>query len=312
MLKLPVDRKAELMFRDDLVIKYIDESLKWFRNCFDEALTKEVEQLKKRVREKWNAGIYFPESTKQGVTDFWRVTCEPYRGVEDARIMGTFIGKDREDGIELIFASFEHNSLIHCPPHKIPILIDPTILTLKNDKMVKKAVWDIVKAEIGKQNKTIKGRDFAVPIEEPESLAVILRCHSETFEKYLRWYDLKKAGLSFRLIALIQFRSKPEDREQNFEEHIKRKKKLKIREPIKGESTIGKGFGIIYRAIFRTPAPTQEDDIPTSGKYNCPDHGERCSDYIDCAYREHWLADFDNKNKMPPLQEKLSISKPFE
>ena len=69
--ELPVVRKAELMFRDDLVKNYIEKSLQWFKNCFDAALTNEVEQLKKQVREKWNAGIYFPESTKQGVTDWW-------------------------------------------------------------------------------------------------------------------------------------------------------------------------------------------------------------------------------------------------
>ena len=124
---------------------------------------------------------------------------------------GTFIHKISEDGLKVIFASFHDNGLVHCEPHKIPIIIDPTILTLHDGETVKEEVWEIVKAEIGKHKKTIKGRDFAVPAKEPEELAPVLRCKDETFEKYLRWYDLKMAGLSFRSIAMREFHFKPED-----------------------------------------------------------------------------------------------------
>jgi hypothetical protein len=111
---------------------------------------------------------------------------------------------------------------------------------------------------------------------------------------------------------LIQFRSKPEDREQKFREHIGRKEKFRNVGPEKGESTIREGFNIIYRAINRESAPTQEDLIPTSGKYNCPDHGRGCPE--GCAYLDHWYTDFNNKNKMPSLKDWLPGSRfePFE
>lgn len=213
---------------------------------------------------------------------------------------GTYITKVFEDGLgPMTYASFDDNNLIHCPSHKIPIIIDPTILTLKDENLIKEAVWDIVKLEIGKNNRTIKGRDFAIPAKEPEELAPILRCKPKTFEKYLHWYDLKEAGLSFRLIALIEFRSKPEERDQKFEAAINKKKKFKPGLPVKGESTIREGYNKIYRAIKRESAPTQEDQIPTSGKYNCPDHGRDCPE--DCAYLQWWYSDFNNKNKIPAL-----------
>jgi hypothetical protein len=298
-IELPVGRKYPLMIRDDLAHKLEEKYKQWRKNCFDEILTKEMEQLTKDVRKKWNTGIYWPETTRQGVTDYWLPTTPAYAAVEDARVGGTLILNG-----EIIFASFKDNGLIKCPPHKIPIIIDPTILTHHDAQTIKEAVWNIVKAEIGKQNKTIQGRACAVPAEEPEELAVVLRCKPETFAKYLRWYDHKEAGLPFRLIALIEFHSKPEDRGQKFEEHIKRKKKPKIGKPVKGESTIREGFNKIYRAINRKSAPTQEDDIPTSGEYNCPEHGGSCDD-PDCAYLKRWLADFNKKNKMLYLEERL-------
>jgi hypothetical protein len=301
--ELPVGRKYPLMIRDDLVQNLVEKHKQWRKNCFDETLTQEVEQLKKQVKDKWNARLYWPEPTLQGVTDLWVIVCEPYKAVKDAKGESTLrIDKNGE----ITLASSKENGLIDCPPQKIPIIIDPTILTLHSAQTVKEEVWKIVKAEIEKRKNTTKGRDFAVPAKEPEALAAVFRCHSETFEKYLRWYDLKKAGLTFRLIGLIEFRSKPEEREQKFEEQIRRKEKFKNLGPIEGESTIRAGYNIIHRAIFRTPAPTQEDLILTSGKYNCPEHGESCSDYQDCAYREHWLADFDNRNKMPSLIARLS------
>jgi hypothetical protein len=324
MLRLPVHRKRELMLRDPFVIQYLDTSFQCFEEPLNRALIEKWYQLTKEVEEKWSANIYFPESTKQGVTDWFRVESKPYKAVVDARWGATYILKSGEKGFESIMASFQDNSLIYCEPHKIPIIIDPTILTLRDEKKVKDAVWDIVTPEIGKHKKTIRGRDFAVPPKEPEELAAVLRCKSETFEKYLRWYDLKMEGgrgLSFTLIALIEFHSKPGDREQKFEDQIHRRKKPKIGKRVKGESTIREGFNIIFRAIFRTPAPVQEDDIPTLETYNCPDHGDSCND-PDCAYLKCWLADFDIKNKMPyskeqPTDPKIldlrpSSSEPFE
>jgi hypothetical protein len=204
-IKLP-DRNYLLMQRDPLVDEYVEKWKQWRENCFDETLTKEVGQLEKKVGEKWNARIYWPETTKQGMGDLWLITSLPYEGVRDARDCARneehlFI----DDNCKIISLKFK--GLVSCRPHEIPIIIDPSILTRKDAKAVKNIVWEIVKTEIDTQNKTIRGRKFAVPAKEPEDLAPIFRCYAKTFEKYLRWYDLKMDGLSFRLIALIQFHS---------------------------------------------------------------------------------------------------------
>jgi len=307
-IKLP-DRKYLLMIRDPLVQQLDEKHRQWRKNCFDEIVTMEVEQLKKKVQDKWNARLHWPETTLQGVTDYWLLMAPPYVAVKDERDNAKreehlFVDKNGK----LTF--IKHKGIICCNSYEIPIIIDPTILTLNDARAVKTAVWDIVKSEIGKQKKTVKGRDFAIPAIEPEYLAAIFRCRSKTFAKYLQWYDFKEAGLSFRNIALIVFHSKPEDKEQKFEEHLRRKKKIRNIGPVKGESTIRVGYNLIYQAIFRTPAPTQEDHIHTSEKYNCPNHswnskdGWACKE--DCDYLKRYYTDFENKHKEKPLRERLS------
>jgi len=104
-------------------------------------------------------------------------------------------------------------------------------------------------------------------------LAAIFRCRPEKFAKYLRWYDLKMEGLSFRLIALIEFHSKKEDREQKFEKYISSEKKPRNIGHVKEESTVKEGVGLIYQAILRKSMPTKEDLFSTLKPYNCPNHG---------------------------------------
>jgi len=123
---------------------------------------------------------------------------------EDARVGETTIYSLQEDGFSMTSYSFKDNGSIHCPPHKIPIIIDPTILMLRDAHTVKNEVWEIVEAEILKrknpiksrgipddlvpffpdymeQKTTIKGRDFAAPANEPEALAAVFRFKAETF-----------------------------------------------------------------------------------------------------------------------------------
>ena len=293
-IELP-DRKYLLMQRDPLVDEYVKKWYQWRSNCFDETLTKETEQLAEKVRKKWNARIYWPETTKQGMSDFWLLTSPVYVGVRDGRDSARreehlFINEDGK--ITLL----KCKGLVSCRPHEIPIIIDPTILTSKNTLAVKKAVWEIVESEIGKHDKTIRGRKFAVPAKEPEALAAVFCCKAENFEKYLRWYDYKiEEGLTFRLIALIEFHSKPEDREQKFEEHISRKKKVRNIGPVEEEDTVRKGVGLIYKAIFRKPMSARESHIPTLKEYNCPYHSWNSNTQewdcdADCEYLKSYSA----------------------
>jgi hypothetical protein len=294
-------RKYPLMMRDPLVKNFDKKFKQWLKNRDDGSLQVEEYQLRNQVKEKWAVGIYIPETTIQGLTDHWLPTTHSYMAVEDGRKGGVM---RFDENMKMTWASFDKNGLIFCDPHKIPIIIDPTILTLNDVRMVKEAVWDIVKAEIGKRKDIIKGRDFAVPTEEPDALAALFRCRADTFSKYIRWFDLKRAGLSFRLIALIEGTTKsPEDRDTRFQYLMGAKKNPHIGKAVHGEDAVRAGFNLIYQAIFRMSAPSKEESIPTIGNYNCPIHGQECPE--DCEYLIGWMREFDNAHKGTPLREQL-------
>ncbi|MBU4233869.1 MAG: hypothetical protein KKD99_09275 [Proteobacteria bacterium] len=328
--ELPVDRKYELMIRDDLVQNLVEKHKQWRKNCFDETLTQEVEQLKKQVKDKWNARLHWPESTIQGVTNCWMLIHEPYKAVVDARVEGTLrIDKNGK----ITFASFKDNGLIDCPPHKIPIIIDPTILTLHDGETVKEEVWEIVRAEILKrkntikgrdipddlvpflpdymeQKTTIKGRDFAVPAKEPEALAEVFRWKPENFEKHLRRYDQWERGLYLRFITYVEMKvTDPKEREKLFEKFAKADKRSQTitssmpddlaRAIKRKENAVRKGVNIIYFAIYRKERPSKTTH--NIRKFNCPNHPEidgkpQCP--LDCPYLIAFLQDFEKD--MPP------------
>lgn len=322
-MELAVDRKYELMLRDPLFNFFIQKERERLKNPHDESLWEEAQELDRQLWEKWRARIHWPESTVQGLTDFWMLVREPHRAVTDAREGGTLI--INEQG-KIIWASFDENNLIYCPPHKIPLIIDPTILTLHDINVIKEEVAKIVKDEIKKRKKALQKKGdlgslnlnlksdgtqaesmtdfpYASTPDEPAELAPLLRCRQETFEKYLRWYDLKMKGLTFRLIALVEFHGKPHAKNEQFEKILARKRKPKVGKPVKGESAVRAGFTLIYRAIHRKIPPNQEDQIPSHDKYICPHHGSECPE--DCDYLKQWLTDFDNKHPMKPIKERL-------
>jgi hypothetical protein len=65
---------------------------------------------------------------------------------------------------------------------------------------------------------------LTIPPQENKALSKVLHCRRDIFLKYLRWYDLKKAGLPFRLIALIEFSNKPDAKEVKFKHYASLKK----------------------------------------------------------------------------------------
>ena len=90
---------------------------------------------------------------------------------------------NEDTGFKITWASFKDNHLIYCAPHKIPIIIDPSLLTLNDAQIVKTAVWDIVKAEIEKQRSIVKGRALTIPPREPKALSEVLHCRPDIFLK---------------------------------------------------------------------------------------------------------------------------------
>jgi len=294
-LELPVGRKYLLMLRDPLVLKLAEIHKQWRSNCFDEALTKEVEQLKGQVRDKWNDGIYWPETTLQGVTDYWLVTTHPYEAVkdmrEDAKRKGHLIIEEIDGKLNLSFRNV--SNFISCSPHEITLTINPRILTLNNAKSIKKKVWEVIKLEIEKQD---NHPGNLIPSEEPEALAPILRCRQKTFENYLRWYDQWMRGLSFRRITYIELTfTDPLKREELFRKCSDAKNITVItssmpddlrRSITAKENAVRKGVDLIYFAIHRTKRfsdspPEEITTTPHNGRpHKCTHDASTC--LVDC------------------------------
>ena len=289
------------MKRDPLVKNYDDIFKKWLKARNDSDLKAKADNLADQIRKKWSVKIYIPETTIQGLTDVWfPIARAVYVSVEDARKKFSIVlhGKDGTTS-----ASFERNNLIYCPPHKIPIIIDPTLLTLNDAQIVKTAVWDIAKAEIEKQRSIVKGRALTIPPREPKALSKVFHCRPDSFVKYLRWYDRKKAGLPFRLIALIEFFNKSDAKEVKFQQYDSLKNKPKIGMPVKGESTVREGYNLINRAIYRNSALSEQEHVSILEEYKCPNHGQDCS--LDCDYFKRWVTIFDREERAKPQQDQI-------
>jgi hypothetical protein len=133
------DRKYALMQRDPLIEAFNKKFQEWLTDKNNTRLWDEIKDLEQQIEEKWQENIYIPESTTQGLTDSWfPVSRVIHESVKDAResngILLYKIGKT----FDTITYGFNRNGLIFCPSHKIPILIDPTVLTFNDIRQVKK------------------------------------------------------------------------------------------------------------------------------------------------------------------------------
>lgn len=282
------ERKTELIKRDPLGREFDSLFKQWLLSRKHGATWERLIELRKKISEKYCCSIYIPEITIQGGPGFWFIAADPRRSVMDAREGGSII-IDACGAIRSF--SFEENGSIYCPPHMIPIIIDPTTITSNDEKRIKQEVWDIVKNSISKATKE-NGTWNPVTIEgEPKELARVLRLQNDTFERYLNWYDLKISGLPFRLIAFVILNTSQEKRENVFKTLIDSETRYNIGDKVTGESTIRNGFNVIYQAIYRRKPPAQEDAIETLEIYNCPDHGNHCGG--DCPYLKNWLTRFN-------------------
>jgi hypothetical protein len=223
-----------------------------------------------------------------------------HQAVEDGRHMAGFVFERLgERSFNPIFYGFDRNGLIFCPSHKIPVLIDPTLLTLNDIRNVKEKVWEMVELEIRKLRDN-KGR-LVEPKGEQKELAKLFHCKSTTFDKYLRWYDHWMRGLPFRLITYVEMKlTDPNKREEIFEKYAKAEK---IPQTITGsmpddlaraiaskENAVRKGVDTIYFAIHRTERPrTPPRELTQSiREYNCPNHPENdCRP--DCPYMKDFV-----------------------
>ena len=284
------DRKTELIRRDPLGREFDSLFAQWMLRRKHDATWERLTELRKEINKKYCCTIYIPEITIQGVANFWFIAANPRISVEDAREGGTITICPETEAIRTY--SFEKDGSIYCPPHKIPIIIEPTTLTLNDERRIKQEVWNIVKKYIPKATKENGTWDPVAPEGEPRELAWVLRLRSDTFQKYLNWYDLKMAGLPFRLIAFVDLKSGQDRKEKVFQRLIDSNRRIHVGERVPGESNVRYGFNVIYEAIHRRKAPSKDGSIETVEPYNCPKHGTECGS--DCLYLKEWFKRFES------------------
>ena len=279
-------RKMQLIQRDPLGREFEDIFQKWLIDKQNFELWDKLIKIKNKIKEKYRCVIaIFEELGKWAVAD--RLDSAVQVGQQP-----WWLPNDKK------------NNLIHCEPHVIPILIDPTLITLNDARRVKKEVWKIVEHEL-KQRPAFTRPPCGFPADAPPELAKLLRCNGKTFEKYIRWYDLKMRGLTFRMIARIEHSFKEtKEKEVTYQRELARNKKTPITGGrVKGESTVRRGFDLVYVSIHREKPPQKETDIPTQDKYNCPDHGTGCP--RSCPTLIKFKQEFDRRHPDKPLREKL-------
>lgn len=342
-----LEKKWKLMQRDPLCRKFDEILCESFNKWKDNKLQESREKKHQEIKDKWHVSIYVPETNVRlgqmferdpgnsilkglkkedftGPFKWWTISGEPHPIVNDAREGSTIIVDNENEKVNSY--SFKDDNLFYCESYKIPLIIDPSGLNMKDAEKVKKAVWDIVKKDLGTRKKAENGFEFgaskgerwnpSIPGDEPKELAQIFHSKETTLEKYLYWYDLKMKDISFRLIALVKKGRDPEEQKRVFDRVMQQEKKPKIGNRLidkngvikevrtRGESAVRRGFFLIYRAIYRTVPPTKEWDIQISShlpspKYDCPEHGKDCPP--NCNYRIRWFADFDKIQRDVPL-----------
>jgi hypothetical protein len=247
------EKKYALIIRDPLTRKFEKKLLELLKDRSNEDLAGEVNLLSQELAKKWHFRIYIPRPVEENPKDMlsrleegvvirpWRPLFAKPQAVEDLRKHPGHLIVDRKTQ-EIINAGYEETGLIYCPPPLIPLAFDPTMLTLHDIDKILKAVRAILEAEI-KKSRSQDRTDWTpvAPRGEPDELAKVLRCRTENFEKYLRWFDLHMAGIPFRLIA--HYESTIEDqkkREAVFEKVFVAKKTPKVGKKVRTESAVKK------------------------------------------------------------------------
>jgi hypothetical protein len=307
------------MQRDPLCIEFDEVLSKLLRGNTNQTLRDKRDELEQKVREKWQVHIDVLESQTAigrkletdpknpalkcynkeyfvGPFKWWCIAGEPHRTEEDARQGGRIVINDGK----MNSYSFEDNGLVYCEPHKIPIIIDPTVITVHDVKKVKEEVWAIVEKELkakkrnessDKISRRNKWNPAIIPGESTE-LSKILRSKEKVFKKYLEWYDMICKGLPFRTLAALELWNPTQEKKQEaFEKVLTSNRNQKIREKIKGESNVRNGYNMIYFAVHRKYPPKQIQNadcavVTSKDRYNCPVHGNKCP--LEWSYLNKW------------------------
>lgn len=283
-------RRLDLIVRDPLAIEAVKEADK-LPLPIDE-YTPKMQDLYAELEKKWNVWLHFTRDQKYRFElAGWKYDnmIDPdgirplVMRMEDKTEDQAWIRRDVEPiWFHRIDASnvkeYQIDSLINCvvgdrfpSDDKLFIMIDLNLIDLNDARFVKQTVWSITKEYLAKRKKEGKKKRI---LDEPKELLFIYDCREQTFQNYLRWYDIHtQEKLSFRLIARIeQIRRKNIGEAKQFLEKV-RTMRMKVGYPIKGEDRVEKGVKLIWTAIHResyTPNKVQ----PLMEDWNCPKHGK--------------------------------------
>jgi hypothetical protein len=163
----PRYRKMKLIQRDPLGREFEDIFQNWLIDKQNFELWDKLIKIKNKIKEKYRCVIaIFEELGKWAVADrldiVMQVGQQPW-----------WLPNDKK------------NKLIHCEPHAIPILIDPTLITLNDARRVKKEVWKIIENKLKNSKPVLTRPPCGFPVDGPPELAKLLRCNVQNFEKYI-------------------------------------------------------------------------------------------------------------------------------
>jgi len=185
-----------------------------------------------------------------------------------------------------------------CRP-QIPIIIDSGGGT--DIEKVLKQVRDILNKRIKERKTNISGQRKSLPrVGLPFELGFIYTSKEETFNNYLKWYDLHMGddltipkGFNFRKIAAYQLIDDKEISEYEKEAAKQEVEQLGLSSgPFKERHRIEKGIKLIYKAIHRKPYPSK---IKAQEPFQCQEHGDNCPQ--NCNYLMKKMHDFNKRNQ---------------
>jgi len=313
--KIFLERKKALIYRDPLTQELLNELQRYNPQL---GKSPQLKEILNQLEKKWFVSIVIPAEVNYAAQShgfqpdkIYERTVEKKIAINGNEFLETLFCKPTNEPF-VIQNRFKNEPIVFCIPtdsgdpylfgqrffnDNLTIQIDLNLINQNDARYVKNTVWKIVKKYLKEgipDNSYIMKSLYGMeaPGYDPEELTFLYHCKEKTFSNNLRYYDMKMAGLTFRLIALVEKTKEPSKREERYKQLVESARIPKVHKPEPGESRVREGFKQIYKAIQRNSPPIKEQDIVTEKKYNCPEHGKNCN--LECSHLQSWL-----KRKLP-------------
>jgi hypothetical protein len=325
-------RRLDLIVRDPLAIEAVKEADKLPLPIGTNDWTPKIQGLVAKLEKKWNVTVLFTRDQKcRYKLSGWKYddSIDPdgirplvikmkdindsegwvRRAVEPIWFHRLNASKKREAALQPLINYLDGNRF--ASEDRLFIGLDLNLIDSNDARFIKKTVWSIIKRYLAKRKEEGKKKRI---LDEPKELLFIYDCREQTFQNYLRWYDLnigtdyqKPNGSSFREIAFCEYmqRNHRELYGDIKERIVHRTKVIRStkgervlkgvigeanKEAVKREDAVGKGVKAIYGAIHRKAYPSKKTK---QKEYNCPVHGSLCRE--DCSYLKQFMKDFNRR-----------------